>query len=231
MIKALKVRLYPTEEQMVLLEKHFGANRFIWNHFLEARTKYYAESKSRGKAQGLNYFQTCKMLTEMKKEKEWLYEISSPTLQQTLRKLDNAFTSFFRKNTDYPKFKSKKDNQYFVVPQNGKIVGNRIVIPKFLEGIIFRDKFDFSKIKEIDQIVVTKDVERYYASIFYESDEIPEKAEAVVGIDVGVRHFITMSDGIQVEPLNAYRKMEKKLKREQRRLSRKRRDRRTGESR
>jgi len=221
MIKALKVRLYPTEEQMVLLEKHFGANRFIWNHFLEARTKYYAESKSRGKAQGLNYFQTCKMLTEMKKEKEWLYEISSPTLQQTLRKLDNAFTSFFRKNTDYPKFKSKKDNQYFVVPQNGKIVGNRIVIPKFLEGIIFRDKFDFSKIKEIDQIVVTKDVERYYASIFYESDEIPEKAEAVVGIDVGVRHFITMSDGIQVEPLNAYRKMEKKLKREQRRLSRK----------
>jgi putative transposase len=221
MIKALKVRLYPTEEQMVLLEKHFGANRFIWNHFLEARTKYYAESKSRGKAQGLNYFQTCKMLTEMKKEKEWLYEISSPTLQQTLRKLDNAFTSFFRKNTDYPKFRSKKDNQYFVVPQNGKIVGNRIVIPKFLEGIIFRDKFDFSKIKEIDQIVVTKDVERYYASIFYESDEIPEKAEAVVGIDVGVRHFITMSDGIQVEPLNAYRKMEKKLKREQRRLSRK----------
>jgi len=221
MIKALKVRLYPTEEQMVLLEKHFGANRFIWNHFLEARTKYYAESKSRGKAQGLNYFQTCKMLTEMKKEKEWLYEISSPTLQQTLRKLDNAFTSFFRKNTDYPKFRSKKDNQYFIVPQNGKIVGNRIVIPKFLEGIIFRDKFDFSKIKEIDQIVVTKDVERYYASIFYESDEIPEKAEAVVGIDVGVRHFITMSDGIQVEPLNAYRKMEKKLKREQRRLSRK----------
>ncbi|WP_337860423.1 helix-turn-helix domain-containing protein [Ferroplasma sp.] len=49
MIKALKVRLYPSKEQIILLEKHFGANHFIWNHFLEARTEYYAESKAEGR--------------------------------------------------------------------------------------------------------------------------------------------------------------------------------------
>ena len=120
MIKTLKVRLYPNTEQKILLEKHFGACRFVYNHFLEARTKYYAESKAKGKAQGLNYFKTCKMLTEMKKNIPWLYEISNPSLQQSLRKLDNAFTAFFRHNTDYPNFRSKKDNQYFIVPSGFK---------------------------------------------------------------------------------------------------------------
>lgn len=84
MIKTLRVRLYPNENQKVLLEKHFGANRFIWNYFLQKRTEYYAESRKNGKPQGLNYFKTTKMLTELKKEKDWLYEISSQSPQQTL---------------------------------------------------------------------------------------------------------------------------------------------------
>ncbi|MGC8674553.1 MAG: helix-turn-helix domain-containing protein, partial [Thermoprotei archaeon] len=60
MLKTLKVRLYPNENQRVLLEKHFGACRFVWNYFLELRTRYYAESKAKGRPQGLNYFKTCK---------------------------------------------------------------------------------------------------------------------------------------------------------------------------
>ena len=116
------------------MERHFGACRFVYNHFLEARTKYYAESK----AQGLNYFKACKMLTELKKEYPWLYEISNPSLQQSLRKLDNAFTAFFRKNNDYPNFRSKKDNQYFIVPSGFRADGNELIIPKFMEGMEYR---------------------------------------------------------------------------------------------
>ncbi len=69
--------------------------------------------------------------------------------------------------------------------------------------------------------MVTRDVDRYYASIQYESNEELPKGNGSVGIDLGIKHFITTSDGIQIEPLNSYRKLEKKLKRENRRLSRK----------
>ncbi len=196
------------------MERHFGACRFVYNHFLEARTKYYAESK----AQGLNYFKACKMLTELKKEYPWLYEISNPSLQQSLRKLDNAFTAFFRKNNDYPNFRSRKDNQYFIVPSGFRVDGNKLIIPKFMEGMEYRDKKAIPG--KIKQIVVSRDVSRYYASIQYETEEELPKGNAVIGIDMGIRAFLTASDGLQVEPLNALRKAEKKLKREQGRLSR-----------
>ena len=219
MIKTLKVRLYPNTEQRILLEKHFGACRFVYNHFLEARTKYYAESKAKGKAQGLNYFKTCKMLTEMKKNIPWLYEISNPSLQQSLRKLDNAFTAFFRKNTDYPNFRSKKDNQYFIVPSGFKTDANKLIIPKFLDGIEYRDKSPIPQ--DIKQIVVTRDVDRYYASIQYEATGETSQGNGTIGIDMGIKHFATTSDGLQVEPLNSTRKHEKRLKRQQKKLSRK----------
>ena len=219
MIKALKVRLYPNGQQKILLEKHFGACRFVYNHFLGVRTKYYAESKARGKAQGLNYFKTCKMLTELKKEYPWLYEISNQSLQQSLRKLDNAFTAFFRKNNGYPNFRSKKDNQYFIVPSGFRVDGNKLVVPKFTEGIAYRDESSIPE--DIKQIIITKDVGRYYASIQYETNVEMTKGEGIAGIDMGIKAFLTVSDGVQVQSLNALRIREKKLKREQRRLSRK----------
>ena len=95
MIKTLRVRLYPNEQQKVLLEKHFGSCRFVWNHFLGVRTKYYAEHKSDGK-KGLNGFDTMKMLTVLKKGITWLGEINSQSLQHSLVELDKAFKSFFR---------------------------------------------------------------------------------------------------------------------------------------
>ena len=221
MIRVLKVRLYPTEAQKVLLERHFGANRFIWNHFLQERSEYYAQSKTMGKPQGLNYFKTCRMLTELKKEQEyaWLYEISNPSLQQTLRKLDNAFTAFFRKNSGYPNFRSKKGNQYFIVPSGFKANENKLILPKFQEGIEYRDKSSIPE--KIKQIIITRDVDRYYASIQYESGETMPKGSGVIGIDMCIKAFATLSDGLQIEPLNALRNKEKRLKRQQKKLSRK----------
>ncbi|MEM0097842.1 MAG: hypothetical protein QXK57_05175 [Conexivisphaerales archaeon] len=92
-------------------------------------------------------------------------------------------------NTDYPKFRSKKDNQYFIVPSRFNVNKNRLVIPKFQGGIKYRDK---SPIPEnIKQIIITKDVDRYYASIQYEiKKEIP-KGTGTVGIDMGIKSFIT----------------------------------------
>ena len=220
MIKTLRVRLYPDENQKILLEKHFGACRFVWNHFLEVRNRYYSDHRNEEK-KGLTVFDTMKMLTELKREEDWLYEINSQSLQHSLVKLDMAFKSFFKHNTDYPNFRSKKDNQYFIVPSGFNGDGTKLIIPKFKEGIEFRDRSSIPS--EIKQVVITKDVDRYYASIQYETEEEPVKGEAAVGIDMGVKAFATLSDGLQVEPLNSYRRNEKRLKRQQKKLSRKKR--------
>jgi len=131
--------------------------------------------------------------------------------------LDKAFKSFFKHNTAYPAFKSKKDKQYFIIPSGFKAIGNKLIIPKFTEGIEYRDK---SSIPEnIKQVVITRDVDRYYASIQYETNGELVRGSAVAGIDMGIKYFLTTSDGIAIEPINTYRKYEKKLKNEQRRLS------------
>ena len=217
MIKTLKVRLYPSEKQKFLLEKHFGSCRFVWNHFLGVRTRYYAEHKN-DKKKGLTVFDTMKMLTVLKKEITWLNEINSQSLQHSLVRLDKAFKSFFKHNTDYPTFKSKKDNKYFIIPSGFKTVENKLIIPKFMEGIEYHDKTAIPE--KIKQIVVTRDVQRYYASIQYELNEDLPTGKGTIGIDMGLMAFLTTSDGLQVEPLNALGKVENKLKKEQRRLSR-----------
>ncbi|WP_449462601.1 transposase [Tardisphaera miroshnichenkoae] len=218
MLKTLKVRLYPTDSQKVLLEKHFGACRFVWNYFLELRAKYYAEHKD-DKKKGLTLFETLRMLTEIKRQYPWLNEVNSQSLQQSLRKLDIAFRAFFKRNSDYPNFRSKKEDQYFVIPQNFFIDGKRLIIPKFQEGIKFRDHAAMPE--KIHEIVVTREGDRYYASIWYESYERPPKGSGVVGLDMGAAHFLVTSDGVAVEPLNAFKKFEKRLRKEHERLSRK----------
>ncbi|MCL4341411.1 MAG: helix-turn-helix domain-containing protein [Candidatus Thermoplasmatota archaeon] len=116
------MRLYPSEKQEVLPEKHFGSCRFVWNHFLEARNKYYAEHKN-DKKKGLTGFHTMKMLTVLKKEAIWLNGINSQSLQHSLVKLDMALGAFLRHNSNYPTFRSKRDNQYFIVPSGFKTDG------------------------------------------------------------------------------------------------------------
>ena len=90
MIKTLRVRLYPNAEQRVLLEKHFGVCRFVYNHFLEVRTKYYFEHRNERKKR-LSVFDTMKMLTDLKKDLTWLNEVNSQSLQHSLVELDKSF--------------------------------------------------------------------------------------------------------------------------------------------
>ena len=211
MLKTLKIRIYPDEDQKVLIEKHFGSTRFIWNHFLEKKSHEYHD--------GGNSISGFHMINDLKSEYEWLNEVNSQSLQQVLMKLDTSFKSFFKRNTDYPNFRSKKDNQYFIVPQHFSFDEEGIYIPKFKKEIKFRGKSPIPETAK--QVVITRDVDRYYASIPYEIEEELPKGKGSIGIDMGIKAFLTTSDRLQVEPLNALRNTEKKLKREQRRLSRK----------
>jgi len=226
MIVTTKVKLYPNEAQKVLLEKHFGSCRFIYNYFLAKRDEYYITHKD-AKKSSLSYLDTQNMLVELKGQYPWLHEVNSQSLQMSLRFLDNAFKNFFHKNANHPKFRKKGKNDYFAIPQHVKIEKNRIYFPKFKVGIYFKGSRErLKELKEINQIIITKDAGEYFCSIIYEKDEeLPEKkelsAENSIGIDLGIEKFATLSNGMAVENPRFIAKKEKRIKRLQKQLSKK----------
>ena len=107
MNKSFKVRIYPNEEQKLLLEKTFGASRFIYNHFLKLKQFLYQEFKIK-----ITFNHMSKMLTELKRQKPWLTVPDKCALQSTLKDLDAAYKNFYN-GAGYPKFKRKNNKSYF----------------------------------------------------------------------------------------------------------------------
>jgi putative transposase len=220
---AYKFRLYPNKSQEDLLQKHFGHCRFIYNHFLAVKIKHYKETKKT-----LNWQDMATELPKLKKTNEWLSDIGSQSLQQSIINLDRAYTAFFRSNAGFPKFKSKKyAKKSFIVPMtNGNIKLNydnkRLTIPKFRGGIkcIFDRKADGA----IKQAIVSQDRDgKYYASILVETDKkFPEKTEPkkneAIGIDFGVKTFITLDDGTKIENPKVLKQSADKLTKHQQNL-------------
>ena len=223
--KSYKYRIYPNKKQRELLEKHFGCVRWVYNWGLEKKIEAYQRDKKR-----LSYFTLTGELTKLKKKKDfqWLREVNSQSLHMALRNLDNAFTAFFRKHSKFPKFKKKKQNRgSFQVPQRLKLSGNKLTIPKIPNIKIKLSRPIKGKIKTatISRTLTNK----YFVSILVEQDkELPKKPKitekSTIGIDLGIRHFATISDGRKIENPKYLKKSELKLKRCQRWLSRKKKD-------
>ena len=126
MLRAYRCRLYPSDDQKVMLAKHFGSCRFVWNYFLDLNNRRYVE-----KGKGTSFKQMCKELTLLKKEDEyrWLMEVNSQSLQQSLLHLETAYRRFFRKLGEEPVFKGKHKRKSFTVTQRFSIEDNRLMIP------------------------------------------------------------------------------------------------------
>ena len=126
MNKSFKVRIYPTKEQQMLLEKTFGASRFVYNHFLNLKSKLYDFYKIK-----LSFIDCSKVLTELKKHRDWLKEVDSVSLVQALRDLDSAYQNFFSGRGKYPNFKKKQGKNSYRTGGRTLRVGNRyITVPK-----------------------------------------------------------------------------------------------------
>lgn len=216
--KTYKFRLFPTKDQEVPLNQHFGHSRWVYNHFLnERKEQYQADKKSD------NYYKQAATLTKLKKEEDtkWLKEVNSQTLQFALRSLDTAFLNFFRGNAQFPKFKSRKHKNTFTIPQFGKLEDGKIIIPKFRDGI--KVKLHREVKGEIGKMSITKTpTGKYYVSIFTEQevDELP-KTNRQVGIDLGLKDFVITSDNNKFKNNRYTKKYSKKLKKAQQHLSRK----------
>ena len=193
---AYNFRLYPNKEDQVLLSKHFGSARFIYNIMLEFKQYYYNKTGT-----NLNHAELCKALTHLKKldEYSWLNEINSQTLQTTLKNLDQAFTNFYQGRANFPKFKSKKTHKFsFRVPQFVKLENNRLFITKFKKGIKVKPHREI--IGTIKNATITLNPSgKYYVSLIVEYDsQILAKPQvepsSTIGADLGIKTYATLSN-------------------------------------
>lgn len=216
--KSFKFRIYPNKEQEILLAKHFGACRFVFNHYLNKRKETYLEDKK-----SLNYYDNANDLTQFKKDENyiWLKEINSQSLQSSLRNLDSSYMRFFRKQSKFPRFKSKYHRQSFKIPQSVSVEKNQLLIPKFKGGI----KINLHREIEgnIQFATISKSTTgNYYVSLTCEVQHQPyEKTNSNVGIDTGIKDLAILSDGTTYENIKTLKNNLKKLKYEQRQLSKK----------
>ena len=215
--QGFKFRLKPKYQQVAKMRQFAGCCRLVWNKALEKET--YEETGKR-----LGYNKLAGLLVEWKKEHgtAFLKEAHSQILQQTLRNLDKAYLNFFEKRAELPKFKKKGLNDSFSYPQGFKIDENnsRIYFPKigWIRYVKHRRISGISK-----NITVSQSCGKWYVSIQTERiiAEPVHSSQSEIGMDLGVAHFVSFSDGSWLDPLNVFKKYSGKLARLQRLLAKK----------
>ncbi len=218
--KAFKFRLYPNQSQQAALAVQFGHARFVYNHYRAVREGYYLDTGT-----GLSYRDCADDLSDiLKVDYPWLKEADSQTLQQVLKDLERAYKNFFEGRAAYPNFKSKHDKQAIRYPQRFKLNGKKVYLPKvgWVKGVFHRNVEGALKNCTVSK---TKSG-RYFVSIQCELEvEQPEPKAASVGIDLGLKTFVTLSNGEKFDKPKHLHKAapsgHPRLKLRQRRVSRK----------
>ncbi len=220
-IYTYKFRLYPSKEQESYLAKVFGCYRLVYNYFLDEKKQQYEESKTSD-----SYNVQSGKLTLLRKtdEFEFLNAVPLQTLQCSLRNMHNAYDNFYKHKSSYPKFKNRRNKQSFKLPQEQsfKIKGSKLYIPKLKSGIdIVMERGIVGKI--CFATISKNKVDRYHIAITVKQDYIPYgKTNRSVGLDLGIKDFVITSDGVKYKNHRSIiRTLKRKLKHNQRHLSRK----------
>jgi len=217
-----KFRLQPIVQQEVLLNKHFGCVRYLYNHFLNQRTTAYKENN-----ETQNYYDNAVEIPKLKKELPWLKEVGSQALQYAVKQLQNGYDNFFRKckqkvkgKKGFPRYKSKHGKQSFKVMQNVKLVEGKLVIPKFLDGIpiILHRELE----GEIQFATISKNKTGQYHVSITVSREMPQLSptDKMVGIDLNVMANVDSDGNAELNPRPA-KQYQERLKLLHQRVSRK----------
>jgi len=217
MKKAFKERFYPTDEQALLLAKSFGCARFVYNDALKFRTDaYYKDGTS------VSHSELEKRLVPLKKQFEWLSEVSSAILQQALRDQQEAFKNFWAHRAQYPKFKKKNARQSLRLTKAAfQYKDGQVFIAKSKEPLNIRWTRELPS--EPSSVTISKDsAGRYFISMLceFEPKSLPITPK-MVGIDVGLTDLYITSDGEKIGNPRHTKRYEKKLAFLQRQLSKK----------
>ena len=221
---AIKVRIYPTNEQKIILAQHFGCSRWWWNYALSHCIDTY---KITGK--GVTQSSLNAMLPKLKKaeETQWLTDCYSQVFQATTLNLVTAYKNFFGGRARFPRFKSKKNKQSIQFPQNVKIDDGNLKFPGKV-GVI-KTKFDKRKIEgEIKTVTISMTPSgKYFASVLTQlegDNPKPNHDGKVAGVDLGIKDFAIVNYGNKTSKFanpRHLRKHEFNLSRKQKKLARK----------
>lgn len=222
--KAYKFRLYPKEEQAMLIHRTFGCVRFVYNKMLEERIETYETLKDdKGALNKIKYPTPAKY----KKAFEWLKEVDSLALANAQLNLDKAYKAFFKGTGKFPKFKSKRHKKSYttnVVNGNIALIDGYIKLPK-LKRVKVKQHRSIPADYKIKSCTISMTFSgKYYISILTEYEkEIKEKEITnIVGLDFAMNGLYVESEtGKRANYPRFYRQMLKKLAIEQRKLFRK----------
>jgi len=218
MYKAVKATMYPNQSQQEYLAKSFGCARWYYNYALALTNQTYQET-----GKGLSRAAIQALLPKLKQEHEWLKDPYSQCLQVVALNLSTAFINFFEGRAKFPKFKNKFNKQSITYPQNIKIEGNYIRLPKVddLIPVKFHNKIE-GTVKSVT--LVKTAAGEYYASFLVDDGSVEPQVSTdgkAIGIDLGLIDFAVTSDGSKYANPKWFKKHEKNLKRKQQDLSRK----------
>ena len=229
MYKTFKFRLYPTKEQEILLNKSFGCSRFVYNYYL-------SNIKNNGYKNA--YSNIADYVNNLKCEYLFLQEVDSTIIRKTLFYLDDNLKKFYNNGFGYPKYKSRYDKHSYTTSavynsyKNKKycnievdLVNRKIKLPK-LKWTNIRG---YRNIKSINGKIISATISRekngkYYVSVVYDIINIKNNnliPRSIIGIDLGIKKLLTLSDGVTYDNNKYIEKYEKRIKRLQRELSRK----------
>ncbi|WP_198005662.1 RNA-guided endonuclease InsQ/TnpB family protein [Thioalkalivibrio thiocyanodenitrificans] len=219
--QAFKFKLRTAGEQERQMRRFAGACRFVFNKALALQKERYERGEKK-----LGYAGLCKLLTEWRNSPEtaWLADAPVHPLQQTLKDLERAYSNFFAKRAAFPRFKKKGRSDSFRYPDPKQIkldqANSRVFLPK-LGWMRYRNSRDVLGIAK--NITVSASNGKWFVSIQSEREvaEPVHPATSLVGVDMGVANFATLSTGEIIAPANAFKKQQRQLARAQRAMSRK----------
>ena len=226
MLKAIKIRIYPSAEQVDFINKQLGCCRFVYNNCLAFRKDSYQNEHI-----SVSSSEAVKHITVLKKDNEWLKDVHSKVLQQSVRDMNQAYDNFFKLHRGFPKFKSKHDNrQSCRFPKDAFIGvrGNRIDLIKVLKDIHFKcsrndERYLNRNQDKVKSITLSKEPNgKFYLSVLIDKPlrQVPQSS-SMVGLDLGIKDFAVTSDGQVIENFHFKKNEESRLKRLQRQISKK----------
>jgi len=226
-LQAFKYELMPTGDQQRQMRRFAGSCRVVFNEALALQKERYKRGEKK-----LGYAGLCKELTTWRngaplpsgRTAAWLAEGPVHTQQQTLKDLERAYSNFFAKRADFPRFKKKGLSDSFRYPDPKQIKldqGNsRIFLPK-LGWLRYRNSRKVLGV--VKNVTVSQSGGKWFVSIQTEREvkqPVPQSTTAV-GIDMGIARFATLSDGTFYAPLNSFKRHETALRKAQQAMSRK----------
>jgi putative transposase len=216
-LQAFQFELMGNGEQIRHLRQFAGSCRFVYNKALALNIERYEKKEKR-----LGYAGLCALLPNWKMEHEFLSDVPAQALQQALKNLERAYTNFFQKRADFPKFKKKGQRESFRIPQGFEVdsENGRVQLPK-IGWMRYRKSQDV--LGEPKNITISASCGKWYVSVQTEREvEMPQHpSTSAVGLDWGVVNFVALSNGEVVDQCQPLKKFLPKLGKLQRRMTRK----------